>query len=126
MLALKKINGRNQAIFEGLETNPLELYQKVDKSIVEHRKSIANQSGPQLSKPIQRWKKPPRDSIKINVDATFNDGCSSIAVVARDWRGELVFACTKRVYTNLPLQVEAEAIKWALKWKVTPKTMSKH
>ena len=26
----------------------------------------------------------------------------------------MVFACAKRVYFNLPLQVEAEAIKWAL------------
>ena len=40
--------------------------------------------------------------------------CSSITFVARDWRGELVFACSKRVNTIFPLQVEAEAIKWAL------------
>ena len=30
------------------------------------------------------------------------------------WRGELVFACSKRVNTILPLQAEAKAIKWAL------------
>ena len=30
------------------------------------------------------------------------------------WRGELVFACSKRVNTILPLQAEAETIKWAL------------
>lgn len=40
--------------------------------------------------------------------------CSSIASVARDWRGELVFACSKRVNTIFPLQAEAEVIKWAL------------
>ena len=34
---------------------------------------------------------PPRDSIKINVDAAFKDGSSSIAVVARDCKGEVVF-----------------------------------
>ena len=39
---------------------------------------------------------------------------SSIAFVARDWRGELVFACSKRVNTIFPLQAEAEAIKWSL------------
>ena len=76
--------------------------------------SIAIHSGFQLPKPVQRWKKLPRDSIKINVDATFKDSNSSIAVVARDWRGEVVFACAKRVYSNIPLQAEAEAIKWAL------------
>ena len=102
---------RNQAIFEGKETNPIELCQKFDKTIVEHRMSIAIHSGFQLPKPVQRWKKPPRDLIKINVDAAFKDGNSSIAVFARDWRGEMVFACAKRVYSNLPLQAEAEAIK---------------
>ena len=76
--------------------------------------SIAIHLGFQLPKLVQRWKKPPRDSIKINVNATFKDGNSSIAVVARDWRGEAVFACAKRVYFNLPLQAEVEAIKWAL------------
>ena len=67
-----------------------------------------------MPKPVQRWKKSPRDSIKINVDAAFKDDKSSIAAVARDWRGEVVFACAKRVYSILPLQAEAEAIKWAL------------
>ncbi|XP_075633481.1 uncharacterized protein LOC142605940 [Castanea sativa] len=76
--------------------------------------SIATHLGFQLPKPVQRWMKPPRDSIKINVDAAFKDGNSSIAVVARDWRGEVVFACAKRVYSNLPIHAEAKAIKWAL------------
>ena len=105
---------RNLAIFEGKESNPLELCQNVDKSIVEHRMSIATHSGFQLLKPIQRWKKPPKDSIKINVDAAFKDDKSSISTVARDWRGEVGVACSKRVYSNLPLQAKVEAIKWPL------------
>ena len=43
-------------------------------------------------------------SFKINVDAA----------VARDRRGELVFAGSMKVNTTLPLLAEAEAIKWAL------------
>ena len=39
---------------------------------------------------------------------------SVIAVVARDWRGELVLAYSKKVNTTLPLQAEAEALKWVL------------
>ena len=73
--------------------------------------SIATHSGFQLLKPIQRWKKPPKDSIKINVDAAFKDDKYSISTVARDWRGEVGVACSKRVYSNLPLQAKAEAIK---------------
>ena len=35
-------------------------------------------------------------------------------LLARDWRGELVFACSKKVNTTLPLQAEAEALLRAL------------
>ena len=48
------------------------------------------------------------------MDVVVGPHCSSISSIARDWRGELVFACSKRVNTILPLQAEAEAIKWAL------------
>ena len=34
-------------------------------------------------------------------------------IVVRDKRGDLVFSLSKRVETNLPLQVEAKAINWA-------------
>ena len=37
--------------------------------------------------------------IKINVDAALNPSNSTIAVVARDWRRELIFACSKKVNT---------------------------
>ena len=53
-------------------------------------------------------------SFKINVDAAVGPCFSSIVAVARDWRGELVFAGTMKVNTTFPLQAEAEAIKWAL------------
>ena len=39
---------------------------------------------------------------------------STIAVVVRDWRGELEFAGSMKVNTTLPLQVEAIAIRWAI------------
>ena len=48
------------------------------------------------------------------MDADVGPHCSSIASVARDWRWELIFACSKRMNTILSLQAEAEAIKWAL------------
>ena len=50
--------------------------------------SLANHSGVQLPKPVQRWKKPPRDSIKINVDAAFNDGGSSIQLLLEIGKGK--------------------------------------
>ena len=64
--------------------------------------------------PSHQWTPPSISLIKINVDAAMGPHCSSIASVARDWRGELVFGCSKRVNTIFPLQVEAEVIKWTL------------
>ena len=48
--------------------------------------------------------------LKLNCDAAVGDLSSCIAVVARDWRGMLVFAISKKVNTNIPVQVEAYAI----------------
>ena len=47
---------------------------------------------------------------KFDCDATVGDLSSCIAVVARDWRGMLVFAISKKANTNIPVQVEANAI----------------
>ena len=49
------------------------------------------------------------------MDAAVGPNFASIVAVAR-WREELVFACSQRVNTTLPLQAKAKAkaIKWAL------------
>ena len=67
--------------------------------------------------PMERllaWSPPRRFSVKINVDAAIGPKFSTVAAVARDWRGKLVFACSQKVNTTFPLQAEAEAVKWAL------------
>ena len=35
-------------------------------------------------------------------------------VVARNWRGELVFVCSTKVETILPHQAEVEVMRWAI------------
>ena len=47
--------------------------------------------------------------LKLNCDAAVGDLASCI-VVARDWRGMLVFAISKKVNTNILVQVEANVI----------------
>jgi hypothetical protein len=37
---------------------------------------------------------------------------AAIAIVARDWRGSLVFSLSKKVYINVPIQ--AEALRWSV------------
>uniref|UniRef100_A0A2N9I2Q1 CCHC-type domain-containing protein n=1 Tax=Fagus sylvatica TaxID=28930 RepID=A0A2N9I2Q1_FAGSY len=63
---------------------------------------------------VTRWEKPGRGVIKLNFDAAIGMDFSYVAVVARDWRGELVFALSKKAKTIIPLQAEMEAIWWSM------------
>ena len=60
------------------------------------------------------WSFPLRHGLKINVDATVGPRFSVIAAVTRDWRGNVVFVGSRKVNITIPLQVEAEAVRWAL------------
>ena len=52
--------------------------------------------------------------MKINCNATIGKDYSVFATVARDWRGALVFALSKKANTNVPLQAEVEALLWSV------------
>ena len=105
---------RNQVQFEGVSPNLDGILLKISRSVAEFRKVLDISMRPSSNRIQSAWSKPDRDTIKINVDVACNIESSSIAAVASDWRGEVVFAFSKRVNTTLPLQVEAEAIIWAL------------
>ncbi len=47
------------------------------------------------------------------MDAAIGKTYSCIVVVARDWRGEVVLAISKKTNTTIPLQAEAKALLWA-------------
>lgn len=57
---------------------------------------------------------PPSLSFKINVDVVVGPCFSSIAAMARDRRGELVYLRYYESEHRPPSPTEAEAIKWAL------------
>ena len=63
---------------------------------------------------VIHWNNLTRERTKINCDAAMGKFDSAIAMIARDWRGNLVFACSVKVNTNIPVQVEAEALRWAV------------
>ena len=50
-----------------------------------------------------RWIAPAQNYTKINCNATIGSSCSILAVVARDWRGTLVLAFSKKANTTIPL-----------------------
>ncbi|KAK9987874.1 hypothetical protein SO802_028113 [Lithocarpus litseifolius] len=62
----------------------------------------------------QPWSPPRHLSVKINVNAVIGPNYSSLALVARDWKGDLVFAYSQKAKTTFPLQAEAEAVRWAI------------
>ena len=47
----------------------------------------------------------------INCDAAVGKFDLAIAMIARDWRGNLVFAYSIKVNTNIPVQVEAKTLR---------------
>ena len=61
-----------------------------------------------------RWCCPSQGMLKLNCDVAVGDLSSCIAIVVRDWRGKLVFAISKKVNTNILVQVEAKAILLAV------------
>ena len=84
---------------------------KISSLFAEHKKSRASTSRHMVSAPPQVWIPPSRLDIKINVDVAVGPRIPTIAVVVRDWRGELVFAGSMKVNTTLPLQAEAEVVR---------------
>ena len=57
--------------------------------------------------------------MKINCNAAIGKDYSVFATVARDWRGALVFALSKKANTNVPLQAEAGALLWSVQLAVS-------
>ena len=60
------------------------------------------------------WTKQVRGAIKINVDATVGHSYYVLVVVAKVWRGDLIFACSNKANTNSPLQPEAKVLRWTI------------
>ena len=93
---------RNEALFEGRVASYEDLRAKIVRLFAEHRKL---RSSPQIrGNSVQaKWVKFENGSFKLNVDVAIGAHHSVVAVIARNWRGELVFAFSKKVNTTLPL-----------------------
>nr|XP_048325739.1 uncharacterized protein LOC125421294 [Ziziphus jujuba var. spinosa] len=61
----------------------------------------------------ERWSPPTKGWWKINSDAAFNNDQAGIAFVARDWKGEVVYCDSKRIFCSSPLEAEVKALSWA-------------
>ncbi|XP_021771836.1 uncharacterized protein LOC110735975 [Chenopodium quinoa] len=63
------------------------------------------------------WKAPPKGTVKLNRDASLcDDGWVGMGVIARDWKGDALFAAAKRVRAHWPpIIAEGKAIALAMK-----------
>ena len=83
---------RNRSLFENVALNFDGVASRISNLFAEHKNSRASTSRNLVSAPLQVWIPLSRLDIKINDDAAVGPRYSTIAVVVRDWRGELEFA----------------------------------
>ncbi|XP_023905690.1 uncharacterized protein LOC112017471 [Quercus suber] len=105
---------RNSSIFENMDINLDSVAARIFSLFVEHKNARSPLVRPQAPASALGWVAPPRLGLKINVDVAVGTRFSVIAAVTRDWRGNVVFAASRKVNTIFPLQAEAEAVRWAL------------
>uniref|UniRef100_A0A2N9IIA7 Reverse transcriptase zinc-binding domain-containing protein n=1 Tax=Fagus sylvatica TaxID=28930 RepID=A0A2N9IIA7_FAGSY len=87
-----------------------EVLRKLSCLSLEYQKRAVSPNPNMETSGIEVWNRPRQGCIKFNWDAAIGKTCSCIAVVARDWRGEVVLAISKKTNTTIPLQAEAEAL----------------
>lgn len=104
---------RNAVLFEKAVVDMDRIQMELMGRYKEHLASAVPATTREPLKRTVAWTPPLHGAIKINCDAAVSQNISYVAIVARDWRGKMVFAMTKRVETTIPVQAEAEAINWA-------------
>jgi hypothetical protein len=105
---------RNSVVFYGNKAMPEDVLKILYKSFQEHWDVRKIKFSDDRTRRFSYWSKPACGHIKINCDAAIGPSYSVIAIVARDWRGSLLFALSKKVNTNIPVQAEAEALRWSV------------
>lgn len=68
------------------------------------------------NQPSARWRPPNVDVVKVNTDASFNrhSNIACVGVIARDFKGHILFGITKKFPATSPLLAEALALREAV------------
>ena len=99
-------------------------------------KSSGSSIVPTDPSPVEEWKAPPPNWLKINVDAAFKKEDAAAAMVVRDNRGKLLFLDTKLFKCYSAMDAEIQAIEWAsskaehsgwknIQWSIDAKEVTK-
>lgn len=110
--------------FQSRNLDPVATVMKINFSLEERladdeppRQTHASKPAPPRHHKFQiMWHKPPPNTVKINVEAAYDQdsGRGSIAIVLSDDKGSLLLTHTRRVLANSPLFAEALAAREGL------------
>lgn len=104
---------RNRCVFEGNKNLLLEV-RHLNEIVAEFAAGTNLSLGDSLSpRETESWKPPPRGAFKINVDAAFSKGVTSIACIVRDEDGLLVMAEARISQAPSAFIAELMALHWA-------------
>jgi hypothetical protein len=104
---------RNQVLHQGENINLVPIIRNIECKVQEFLFNHVPQTQKDLDG-ITRWSCPPPNTIKLNVDATISGHRSTLSVVARNEKGELLKAWAKHLDGGDPLKAETHVVLWAL------------
>ena len=81
---------------------------------MEYAKTLSKEKTISKDKSVNGWEAPEDGWIKINVDAAVTENATTLAVVARNKKGEVLKVWAKMHEWCSPLQVEAITMLWAI------------
>ncbi|XP_057730440.1 uncharacterized protein LOC130945751 [Arachis stenosperma] len=114
---------RNQHIFQQKKLNPQNTiihseqiateYHNATKDLNKDIKARADRNAEKLR---ITWRPPPRNKIKVNIDAAFQreTGIATTAAVFRDWEGKIITGTSSKFKSISALAAEAQAYREAL------------
>ncbi|KAG8372215.1 hypothetical protein BUALT_Bualt12G0043300 [Buddleja alternifolia] len=108
-------NARNKLCHEFIPVDVVKIAHLADKLTIEHVKAQrAKLLRAQEYNPVQKWRAPPFDWLKVNTDASFKDGLCAVAILIRDSSGVIVHAAGFKSWAHDVVAAETLAIAKAL------------
>ena len=105
---------RNKAIHERSLPVEVQVSKSLNKLFLEHWRSNVLVLTRVPTRSSARWCCPNQGMLKLNYDAAVGDLSSCMAIVAKDLRGKLVFAISKKDNSIIDVQAKVHAILFAV------------
>ena len=105
---------RNQVWHYGSEVNIISTICNAKNRVKEYLNTLDHEQNKDRREELTSWISPPKNYVKLNVDATVSQAFTSLVVVARNEFGEVLKVWAKIHDLCTPTQAEATAILWAL------------